>query len=163
MSVHKYQKKQFVIQPHNLKILLETSSYEKASELEHQLIVKHDSTNPEFGYNKRLGDSRYPFAKHVQEKRSEKVKRLRIYAGKNNSMWGRKQSEETKEKIRQKALLRHPSTFDSNRNKTPEQLRKLHEGRDAYRKKYGNSKGFRGRKHSEETKQKMRDARMKRS
>jgi hypothetical protein len=93
----------------------------------------------------------------VKELWSKNVKQSGIFSKSN---LGRKASAETREKMRQKALARDPSTYDKNRIKTPEQLKKLWNGRENYQKIHGFP--MTGKKHTEETKQKIREARLKR-
>lgn len=149
ISQHKCDGQLFATNPQKIEVLMQTDLYEDAAQLEFEMILRYDLTNPKFGYNKKLGDNKA----------------------------GSKHSEESKEKIRKKALARDSSTFEKNRTKTPEQIAKLHEGRDAYyakndgfwkgkhlsdesKKKIskaskGNQKWL-GRKHTEETKEKLR-------
>ena len=127
--------------------VFQTESKEAAHEYEAYLIAKYDSTNPEKGYNRRFGGDNYGFPDYVK---SEMLKRL---AKGPNSMLGRKHSEETKEKIRQRALARDPSTFENNRHKTPEQIAKLQSGREKYLAEHGAA--FRGKHHTEESKAKL--------
>lgn len=172
IGIHKSDKKLFVLIPYSISILFETNDYNEARVQEALMIQKYDSTNSQKGYNKRFGDYSYGFPEYLQ-----------ISVGKNNPMYNKNHSEITKEKIRQKTLLRDSATFDNNRIKTPEQLKKLYKGRDEYIEKFGaywkgknlseeaknklsqsakGNKRWLGKKHSEESKEKIRQTKIDR-
>ncbi len=173
-ACHISKQKPFVMIPHTVKIVGQLPDKESAHKLEAELITKYDSTNPDLGYNRRYGGPRYGFPKYVADQIVDTYK----INGNTSHTKGKHLSEETKEKIRQKALARDPSTFEKNRNKTPEQIRKLHEGRDKFfqenehpnkgkslseeqKKAISDSakgnKRWLGKKHTEETKAKIRE------
>ena len=147
MSKHKHLKMHFVLIPHTIEIMFETGSKEEAHKFEAYLISKYDSTNPQKGYNRRFGGSKYGFPAYVDHS-NKNIKR-----GQQNGMFGKKHSEETREKIRQSTLARDPSTFAKNRIKTPGQLARLQEGRKRHFEKHGSP--TQGKKLSEETKKKI--------
>lgn len=155
MAVHRYQKKLFVLQSHSITIVLETESYDEAASLEASLIKHHDSTNPERGYNRRLGDSRHGFPKYVKQAWSEKVKEERTFAGPNNPNFGKQHSDETKEKIRKKALARDYSKIQK-WTKTEEQKAVLSSLKKEFYKTHTHH--MLGGTHSEEARKKISES-----
>jgi predicted GIY-YIG superfamily endonuclease len=182
MIQHKCRKKEFAMRKNSVEIILETDSYDKAKLTESEVIRKLDSTNKEKGYNRRFGDQSFGFPKYVLNNRSQKVIREATYCGSKNPMFGRKQSQETKEKIRKKALERDYSNY--NFRKTPEHIENLKksikdrwtrykhpmlgrsQSEEAKKKISEANKGHKrwlGRKHSEESKKKMSESKRKNS
>ena len=109
-------------------ILAENLTKEEAENMEIELIAKHKSNNPDFGYNIHNGGN--SSGTHSEETK-QKI---------SNSLKGNKLSEETKDKIRQKAIGRPSSCRGA--HLSDEHKQKLRE------------KAI-GRKPSAETKQKM--------
>lgn len=178
LAQHRALRHSSVALQYEVRVVFETDSKDEAYAKEAEIIQLYDSTDPMRGYNRRLGSAKYGFPKYIDTR--NKTDRN----GKNNSMYGHKQSEETRDKIRQKTLARDPSTFEKNRHKTPEQIAKLQEGRarsqaenghpmkgkthseDARNKISESMKGNKiwlGRKHSDEAKRKISEARKKRT
>ena len=176
LTGHKDSKKLFVLKPYKISVCFETKSFDSAHEYEAFLIQKYDSTNPEKGYNKRYGGSKYGFPSYIS------CRNKNIQSGEKNPMYGHVQSLETREKIRLKALLRDRSTFEKNKIKTFEQIEKLQNGKLNYILKNGHprkgknvsqenrkkiseaNKGHKrwlGKKHTEETKMKMKESQKK--
>lgn len=152
-AVHKYQKKEFVLKPHTLEIVAKFDNYQDARKFEIELIKEYDATNPQKGYNRRFGDHYSDFPDYVHELRNKTNQKRGSNLGEKNHMFGKKHSLETREKIRQKALARHPDTFEKNRHKTPEHIQKLVATLKEYQK--SNPHPRLGKRHSEESKKKM--------
>jgi predicted GIY-YIG superfamily endonuclease len=148
MAKHKSEKKRFYLQRSLLKVVLKTRSQERALKKEARLIATYDSTALKNGYNRRHGGSQYGFPAYVDLSRD--------VAGEKNPMWGKSHSKETREKIRQRALSRDPSTFDSNRLKTRAQMKALQEARVKFQK--NNPHPMLGKRHSAEAKRKMSES-----
>lgn len=72
-------------------------SQEELNEAEEYYIKEHNALVPD-GYNIRSGGSRTPLGEETKKKMSI------AHSGENNSMFGKKQTEETKEKMRQSHL-----------------------------------------------------------
>ncbi len=90
-------------------VLFDNLTKEEAEQKEIELIACYNSTNPKFGYNKANGGS--SVGKHTKETKiilSEKTKK-RMENPKNNPMYGKCHSEETKKKISEKATGRRHS------------------------------------------------------
>lgn len=153
LNEHKSRKMIFVLKPHTFQIAFETNSKEAAHEYEAYLIQKFDSTSPKKGYNRRFGGPKYSFPDYIFENRKKTIEENGGFYGEKNSHFGLKHSDEAKEKIRQKALERDPSTFANNKIKTLEQLEKLQKGREKYYKE--NGAYFKGKHHTDEAKKKI--------
>jgi group I intron endonuclease len=94
-------------------IVLEGLTEQEAKILETNLIIQYNTINPKYGYNLKYNDNAFrcftsnEIKKKISKKNKNKFvsdetrKKLSIlYTGKNHHMYGKKQSEETKQKKR---------------------------------------------------------------
>lgn len=82
-------------------ILFTGLTEEEAEALEVELIKKHQTQDPEKGYNMASGgEVNKGFHRTSEFKQKVSEARVGVYAGENHSMYGVPRSEETKEKIR---------------------------------------------------------------
>lgn len=75
----------------------------EADKLEIELINKYNTLNPQFGYNIRKGGSHGSLSQESIEKMRETIGDSRMKE--SNAFYGKKHSEETKQKIRENAIL----------------------------------------------------------
>ena len=96
-------------------VLVEDLSLEEANLIEEELIKKYDSTNPKKGYNLRFGGNNSSFS----EETINKFKEIRkgTQRGELNNFYGRRHSEETKQKLRENHLNR-PAYFKGHKHST---------------------------------------------
>lgn len=94
-------------------ILFEDLSLEEANLIEEELIKKYDSTNPNKGYNLRFGGSNSSFSEETINKFREIRKGTQC--GELNNFYGKKHSEETKQKLRENHLNR-PAYFKGHKH-----------------------------------------------
>lgn len=167
LAQHKHDKRPFMQLPFRVEIIDKAETKQKALFLETYYIGRYDATNPEKGWNTQIVAGSNP--------------------GEKNGMFGKIQSLETRNKIRQKATGRKGWSkgmkFSEERK---EKMRKARAGKGFFsgeshpmfgkkqseetRKKISQAridKGIqpafgKGSKHSEETKQKMRDSKRRR-
>jgi hypothetical protein len=136
-------------------VVASTVTKEEADNFERLLIKKMDSTNPNKGYNLQDGGShgrpselsRENIRKAAQKRsqneewrRKQKESHVGLQVGENNSMYGKKHSEEAKQKQREASLGKHPS--EETRNK----MRESH---------LGEKNSMFGKSRSEDTRQKI--------
>jgi group I intron endonuclease len=133
-------------------ILFETDNIDELNEKEIYYIKKYNTL--ENGYNLTTGGMNGTYSKESKKKLS-KIAKKRIgdknsfygkgsrIKGENNHFFGKKHSEETKEKLRQKRLGKKHS--EETKRKISKESR-------------GEKNGFYGKKHSEETKRKIRES-----
>ena len=84
-------------------VVADNLTKEEADKLEIELIEKYNTLNPKFGYNIRKGGSHGSLSE-------ESIKKMRETIGdsrkkENNAFYGKKHTEETKQKIRENAIL----------------------------------------------------------
>jgi len=79
-------------------VLIENLSAEQACVIEGELIKKHNSTNPSYGYNLRSGGL---ISKHSQETIQKIKENHADISGENNPFYGKRHSEETIKKIKE--------------------------------------------------------------
>lgn len=96
-------------------VLIEDLSLEEANLIEEELIKKYDSTNPKKGYNLRFGGNNSSFS----EETINKFKEIRkgTQRGELNNFYGKRHSEETKQKLRENHLNR-PAYFKGHKHST---------------------------------------------
>lgn len=127
-------------------ILFTDLTKEEACQKEIELIIEYRSNNPKYGYNGSLGGEGFlgvePWNKggHIYEETKEKLRRAN---------YGKKASEETRKKMSEK--LRGNQNAKGNKL-SEETKRKMS---DAQR---GEKNSFYGKHHSDETRQKLKDA-----
>ena len=123
-------------------IIIETitcNSEEEMDQLEIELIAKYKTTNRNYGYNL---DSGGHTGHHLAEETKQKLREKHL---------GMKASEETKQKMSESHRA-NPVRYWKGKKLSEEHKKRISLG---VRKAEG---GMRGKKHTEETKQKMRDA-----
>ena len=96
-------------------VLIEDLSLEEANLIEEELIKKYNSTNPKKGYNLRFGGNNSSFS----EETINKFKEIRkgTQRGELNNFYGKRHSEETKQKLRENHLNR-PAYFKGHKHST---------------------------------------------
>lgn len=94
--------------------------------LEEEILATVDAMNDPRSFNKHNATERFSGAYTKGYKHSEKTieKRKIVNAGENNPMYGRKHSEETKQKIREKRMLQ-TNIGMLGRKHTPESIEKM--------------------------------------
>lgn len=132
-------------------ILFANLTKEEADKKEKEMIDFYDSRNPQKGYNTREGGSNGPLSEETKQKLKETMEGR--YDGEKNPFYGRKHSEETKEAIRKKNKI-HASNRDISGENNPMYGRKL--TAEEIKKR---SEAQKGKRHSEESKKKMSEAR----
>ena len=157
-------------------ILFENLSQSEAEKIEEEYIKKYKSTDEKFGFNMADGASLIGYKRTEEtkqrmseaqkgrkikpesiKKRSEKVKANRTYAGKNNGMYGRHHTKETREKIRLSNTGKKHT--EESRKKMSESRKGIKQSEEAKAKKrekmIGERNPFYGRKHTEESRSKV--------
>lgn len=136
-------------------IIASNLTKDEADNFEKLLIKELDTMNLSKGYNLQSGGShgqpselsRENIRKAAQKRneneewhRKQSESHIGLQVGENNGMYGKKHSEESKQKMREASTGKHPS------EKTREKMKKSH---------IGNKNSMYGKCHSEETKQKI--------
>ena len=156
-SSEKYGIKNFIIK----EVFDIAYSQEELDALEKMYIKIYKTTNPMFGYNKTMGGSSgFICTEEVKQKMSEARKGL--FLGCNNPMFGKKHTDETKNKIREVWSKRKEQEdfvhVWNGKKHTDEAKEKISKSK---KELYKNSKHpFQGRKHSDETLEKMRKVKL---
>ena len=154
MAQHRSRKFPWILTPHSCEVLHEVESKEQAEILEAHYIDRLDTSNPDKGWNRRLGSNKYGFADWVIFGFGKRTPAS--HPGTSNGMYGRKHSEETKEAIRKRAVGR-PSALKGLSLSEEMKIRKR-VARDGKGYLSGDKSGMYGRKHSEEAKRKISEA-----
>lgn len=151
-AIKKYGKQNF-----KKEILEVCSSHEELIQREEYWLNYYDAGDNKMFYNAHNHSYGAPKLSH------EIIEKIRIAnSGEKHSQYGKPKSEETKQKIANANRGRTPS--DETRKKLSEAGRKRVQTEETrkklseIRKSFGGKTGMYGKKHSEETKQKMRDA-----
>lgn len=140
--------------------LADNLSKEWACKLEQDLIWKYKSNDPKYGYNGSAGGESGSFGHIMSEESKQKI---------SNSLLGHKHSEETKQKIGRanSLVLKGKKVPQSVRNKISKNNARYWAGKrlpeNTLQKAAEVNRGNKyrlGHKHSEETKQKMRMAKL---
>lgn len=149
-ALKKYGKENFTKE-----ILWECDTIEELNEKEIFFIAKYNSTHRRIGYNivgGGYGSLGYDAPAHVRKKWSDRQR------GEKNHFYGKKHSEEFKQKVSAKLKGRkltpeHRENIgkgNTGKKRSPEHVAKM-------REQCGEKASFYGRKHTEETKAKLRD------
>ena len=157
LSSHKSLKKPFMLIPYSVEILDSVEDFQKSQILEAYYIEKFDSANPEKGWNRRLGGSKYSFPEWTKVGFGKNSNPSR--PGELNGMFGKKHSEETKEKIRKNALGHNG--WSKGMKFSEDRKNKMRLARNGKGFLKGENHPMFGRKHSEEAKLKISLARKK--
>ena len=160
-------------------ILLSELTQQEAEEKEIELIELHDTTNPLYGYNIRIGgnvmvgENNPNYGKHHSEETRKKISDARKgkligednpmygnhrFAGENHPLYGTHLSQDTKDKIG-KALTGREMPEEIKRKISEKMSGENNPMYDDHRFVGENSPWF-GKKHTEETKEKMRLSKM---
>lgn len=123
-------------------VIYENLTLEEANNKEIELIEKYKTTNREFGYNAEKGGHNSPCSEHTKYLISKNHANMK---GENNPRYGVKLSDETKAKI-------------GNANKGKKRTKEVRERLSNINRGEGN--GFYNKKHTEETKDLIRQFRL---
>ena len=80
---------------------------QEACNMEQELIVKYNSTNPDFGYNLSKGGELIGYGVPCSDEKKEKIRQSRLRE--KHWFYGKHLSEEHRRKISEKSKGRHPS------------------------------------------------------
>ena len=131
-------------------------SKEELDKLEDMYIKIYDTTNREYGYNRKYGGANGRLTEETKRKLSEARKGK--YVGENSPLYGKEKSESVRNKI-SKTLTgkycgeKHPLYGKHRSEETKEKLRIAHTGLQS-----GEKHPLYGKHHSEETKNKISEA-----
>jgi hypothetical protein len=151
LSSHKNLKRPFILVPHTVEILETVEDFQQSQVLEAYYIEKFDSANPEKGWNRRFGGSKYSFPEWTKVGFGKSLNPSR--PGELNGMFGKKHSEQTKEKMRKTALGR--KGWSKGMKFSEERKNRMRQARAGKGFVKGENHPMFGRKHSEESKLKM--------
>ena len=122
-------------------------SKEELDLLEDLYICMYDTMNMEFGYNKKRGGSHGKLSESSKQKLSEKTK------GELNPMYGRKHSEESKQKMSQELKGKYSGEKSVHYGKKHSDERKQKQSERQKIAMVGEGNPMYGKKHKEETKE----------
>lgn len=123
-------------------VLHENLTKDEANEIEIKLIAKYNTTNRKYGYNSEIGGNNSPCSEHTKKLISLNHADMK---GENNPRYGVKLSDETKAKI-----------GNANRGRVISEETRL----KLSKANSGTNNGFYGKKHTNETKEKLRQQKL---
>lgn len=138
----------------NFKIIKEFDvaySKEELDHLEDMYIKLYETTNPDYGYNKKYGGANGKASEETKKKISQ------VTRGENNGMYGKKHTEESKKKMSEnsKGKLCGEDSPHWGKPKSEETKKKISETRKEKGLSKGKNNGMYGKTHTEEVRKKI--------
>lgn len=161
LNQHRCINKHFFVDEYEILLLASCLSKKDASFCEKILVSFFQTNDPQKGWNKTEGG--YDCYKHSEKQRLALILRNKKNKGKDNPMYGRKQSEKTKQLMSQQALDRY-KLYGSPLKDVPKKPESVAKQRKNLLKYYEDNPSARiGHKHTPETCAKLSEAQRRRA